>query len=825
MCWVALDRALRLAALRRLPCDVARWTDGAGRDPRGGPARAAGTRAGASFVQAYDGEDLDAADAPDPDRRLPAARRPARARDDRRRSSASSRPPRGSSTATTCTARGAARARSRSARSGSSRRWSSLGEIGARARAVRPDGRLRERPRPLRRGDRGGHAAPTLGNFPQALTPPRPHPRRRPPPRRGEGGGGHARLIRLARGRRASPPRRGIPGATISRRRLGRPPSPDIAGPRPPVAEHAAPPGTLSVAMPNGALQSAPPSRPMRAAWRAPGALPRGAGRSEVVGRRRPWAAAPAEGSERVHGTAPDRGDPAPWILSQETIDTGFRDPMCHAATIEQTPSGLVLAFFGGPDRRSGGQALWFTRRDGGRMDRAPLSRARRGRGEGVLEPGALPGPPRAAPAVLQGGRELQRMVGEDDEVPRRGRDVRGGRGDSSGLLGPDPQPARRCSATAASCARRARSSGGGRSTSSARPTSAAPGPARPPSSTTGRSRRSSPRCSPGPRACSRPCVARGPRGSCRRSPTTTAAPGCPSSPRASRTRTRRSTPSCFATAARCSSTTPSKVEKAGYGGPRTPLSVAVSRDGCTWEPVGHLEIEPGEFSYPCVLQTSDDLVHVAYTTGIGWRGLRHAVIDPAAIPRRTLIAGPVARGRAGVTRRRAGAPRRAPGPRQGPTLQRQSATLAPPRRVRPFRPPRSTRRRSHELVRLVLEGRRVRRRRPVPRRVLGVGRGGHVRHRRGALGRDLPHPAHEGRLPVRPLQRLLGHHRLRRGEPGRQLGQGRGEDDERRHERREARRPPPQPRLPRLRAVPDHDLRQHGREGRRDRLRGRRAT
>ncbi|MDQ3625123.1 MAG: exo-alpha-sialidase, partial [Verrucomicrobiota bacterium] len=43
----------------------------------------------------------------------------------------------------------------------------------------------------------------------------------------------------------------------------------------------------------------------------------------------------------------------------------------------------------------------------------------------------------------------------------------------------------------------------------------------------------------------------------------------------------------------------------------RTPLNVAVSRDGREWAPVVVLESEPGEFSYPAVIQTRDGLVHI----------------------------------------------------------------------------------------------------------------------------------------------------------------------------------------------------------------------
>jgi predicted neuraminidase len=62
----------------------------------------------------------------------------------------------------------------------------------------------------------------------------------------------------------------------------------------------------------------------------------------------------------------------------------------------------------------------------------------------------------------------------------------------------------------------------------------------------------------------------------------------------------------------------------------RTPLVVAVSRDGRDWKQVIVLEDQPGEYSYPAVIQTSDGLVHITYT----WKRqrVRHAVIDPAKL-------------------------------------------------------------------------------------------------------------------------------------------------------------------------------------------------
>lgn len=62
----------------------------------------------------------------------------------------------------------------------------------------------------------------------------------------------------------------------------------------------------------------------------------------------------------------------------------------------------------------------------------------------------------------------------------------------------------------------------------------------------------------------------------------------------------------------------------------RSPLNVAVSRDGRAWEAALVLEGEPGEFSYPAVIQSADGLVHITYT----WKRqrVRHVVIDPARL-------------------------------------------------------------------------------------------------------------------------------------------------------------------------------------------------
>jgi predicted neuraminidase len=62
--------------------------------------------------------------------------------------------------------------------------------------------------------------------------------------------------------------------------------------------------------------------------------------------------------------------------------------------------------------------------------------------------------------------------------------------------------------------------------------------------------------------------------------------------------------------------------------GARTPLNVSVSKDGKTWFAALILEDSPiSQYSYPSVIQTSDNMLHFIYT----WRRLRikHAVVDP----------------------------------------------------------------------------------------------------------------------------------------------------------------------------------------------------
>ena len=60
----------------------------------------------------------------------------------------------------------------------------------------------------------------------------------------------------------------------------------------------------------------------------------------------------------------------------------------------------------------------------------------------------------------------------------------------------------------------------------------------------------------------------------------------------------------------------------------RTPLSVAISRDGAEWKHVLDLETAPGEYSYPAIIQAADGRVHITYT----WKRekIRHVILNPA---------------------------------------------------------------------------------------------------------------------------------------------------------------------------------------------------
>jgi predicted neuraminidase len=70
----------------------------------------------------------------------------------------------------------------------------------------------------------------------------------------------------------------------------------------------------------------------------------------------------------------------------------------------------------------------------------------------------------------------------------------------------------------------------------------------------------------------------------------------------------------------------------------RSPLNLALSTDGVKWEAALVLEDEPGEFSYPAVIQTADGRIHTTYT----WnrKKIKHVVIDPQTLDLRPIEHG-----------------------------------------------------------------------------------------------------------------------------------------------------------------------------------------
>jgi predicted neuraminidase len=71
----------------------------------------------------------------------------------------------------------------------------------------------------------------------------------------------------------------------------------------------------------------------------------------------------------------------------------------------------------------------------------------------------------------------------------------------------------------------------------------------------------------------------------------------------------------------------------------RTPLNLAASADGVTWQAALVLEDEPKrEFSYPAVIQTRDGLLHITYT----WKRsrIRHVTIDATKLTQQPIVDG-----------------------------------------------------------------------------------------------------------------------------------------------------------------------------------------
>ena len=63
----------------------------------------------------------------------------------------------------------------------------------------------------------------------------------------------------------------------------------------------------------------------------------------------------------------------------------------------------------------------------------------------------------------------------------------------------------------------------------------------------------------------------------------------------------------------------------------RTPISLARSEDdGKTWNKVADLETEPGEYSYPAIIQSAAGTLEISYT----WKRthIKHVSVDPKTL-------------------------------------------------------------------------------------------------------------------------------------------------------------------------------------------------
>lgn len=71
----------------------------------------------------------------------------------------------------------------------------------------------------------------------------------------------------------------------------------------------------------------------------------------------------------------------------------------------------------------------------------------------------------------------------------------------------------------------------------------------------------------------------------------------------------------------------PTATPNGKWGGERYPLVLGASSDGVTWDIIETLETEPGEYSYPAIIEGPDGHLHITYT----WKRdrIKHVVYRP----------------------------------------------------------------------------------------------------------------------------------------------------------------------------------------------------
>ncbi|MEM6703164.1 MAG: sialidase family protein [Acidobacteriota bacterium] len=70
----------------------------------------------------------------------------------------------------------------------------------------------------------------------------------------------------------------------------------------------------------------------------------------------------------------------------------------------------------------------------------------------------------------------------------------------------------------------------------------------------------------------------------------------------------------------------------------RSKLNLAVTENGSDWQAVAVLEDQPGEYSYPAMVQTTDGMVHITYT--YRRQRIQHVVIDPKELRAKPIVDG-----------------------------------------------------------------------------------------------------------------------------------------------------------------------------------------
>ncbi len=73
--------------------------------------------------------------------------------------------------------------------------------------------------------------------------------------------------------------------------------------------------------------------------------------------------------------------------------------------------------------------------------------------------------------------------------------------------------------------------------------------------------------------------------------------------------------------------------------GPRTPLNLAISKDGIKWSAALVLEDSPiSQYSYPSIIESADGMVHIVYT----WRreGIKYVKVDPSQLQTGLIVNG-----------------------------------------------------------------------------------------------------------------------------------------------------------------------------------------